>query len=210
VLPLLLPDVPVVTWWPGEGPKAPSQYPLGALAQRRVTDAAAGSGRLAARSDTYAPGDTDLAWTRLTPWRSLLAAALDQFPATVTRAAVSSEKGNPSADLLAVWLNDRLNVPVSQRSDEGPGITGVELVTDRGVISITRPDGALASLSMPGQPDRPVALRRRELADLVAEELRRLDPDDVYASVLKRINTFAPAPEPTEPAAAAEPAEATS
>src|SRR3712207_7912674 len=33
----------------------------------------------------YSPGDTDLSWTRLTPWRALLAAALDQYPATVTR-----------------------------------------------------------------------------------------------------------------------------
>ena len=42
VMPLLVPDTPVVTWWPGSGP--PTCRPAsrsGALAQRRVTDAAA-------------------------------------------------------------------------------------------------------------------------------------------------------------------------
>src|SRR5215472_8999028 len=39
--PLLVPDVPVVTWWPEQAPDDPSGQPLGALAQRRVTDSAA-------------------------------------------------------------------------------------------------------------------------------------------------------------------------
>src|ERR1700734_2268927 len=41
VTPLLMPDTPVVTWWPGTPPDIPSSRPLGALAQRRITDAAA-------------------------------------------------------------------------------------------------------------------------------------------------------------------------
>ena len=41
---------------------------------------------LKARAEDYSPGDTDLSWTRLTPWRALLAAALDQYPAEVTSA----------------------------------------------------------------------------------------------------------------------------
>jgi glucose-6-phosphate dehydrogenase assembly protein OpcA len=190
VLPLLLPDVPVVTWWPGLGPEAPSRHPLGVFAQRRVTDAASSKdavARLAARAGEYRPGDTDLSWTRLTPWRSLLAAALDQHPTPVYGATVSSEEGNPSAELLALWLEDRLGVPVARKADKGPGITGVELLGDSGPVAIARPDGALAVLQVPGQPDRPVALRRRELPDLVAEELRRLDPDNVYASVLREV-----------------------
>ena len=40
LLPLLLPDAPVVVWWPGDGPAEPAKDPVGALAQRRVTDAA--------------------------------------------------------------------------------------------------------------------------------------------------------------------------
>ena len=188
VVPLLLPDVPVVTWWPDEGPDVPKNDPLGRFAQRRITDAAEWHkpmDKLRARAAAYAPGDTDLAWTRLTPWRSMLAAALDQFPRKITGAAVSGEEGNPSARVLAVWLRQRLNVPVSRTADEGPGITGVELHTPDGPIALTRPDGELATLSVPGQPDRPVALKRRETAELIAEELRRLDPDDVYAQLLR-------------------------
>ena len=39
VLPFLLPDTPVVTWWPGEAPEVPAKDPLGRLAIRRITDA---------------------------------------------------------------------------------------------------------------------------------------------------------------------------
>ena len=37
---LLLPDAPVVVWWPREAPEAPAASPLGRIAQRRITDAA--------------------------------------------------------------------------------------------------------------------------------------------------------------------------
>ena len=38
---------------------------------------------------------------------------------------------------------------------------------------------------MPGQPDRHVALKRRETSELIAEELRRLDPDDIYRATVQ-------------------------
>jgi hypothetical protein len=39
VVPLLLPDAPIVAWWPAESPEVPAEDPVGALAQRRITDA---------------------------------------------------------------------------------------------------------------------------------------------------------------------------
>ena len=39
VMGLLLPDAPVVTWWPGVAPAVPAESPLGRIAQRRITDA---------------------------------------------------------------------------------------------------------------------------------------------------------------------------
>ena len=81
VPPLLAPDVPVVTWWPDEAPRSPALASLGAIAQRRITDAAASDesrDMLLGLAKHYQPGDTDLSWTRLTPWRTLLAAILDQ------------------------------------------------------------------------------------------------------------------------------------
>jgi glucose-6-phosphate dehydrogenase assembly protein OpcA len=187
VTPLLLPDSPVIVWWPGGGPKVPADDPLGRLGRRRVTDAAAtrrASVDFSARAEGYEPGDTDFAWTRLTPWRALLAAALDQYPTKVTGAEVVSAKGNPSADLLSAWLQHRLGVAVEQKTSRGPGITAARLFTPSGPIALTRPDGAVATFSIPGAPDRPVALKRRTTSELLSEELRRLDPDDVYAQTL--------------------------
>ncbi|OIJ94844.1 glucose-6-phosphate dehydrogenase assembly protein OpcA [Streptomyces colonosanans] len=188
VLPLLLPDAPVVVWWPVDAPDNPSRDPLGALAQRRITDLYAVETPLVvleARASSYAPGDTDLAWTRLTPWRSMLAAALDQARTKVTSAAVESEADNPSAELLARWLESRLRVPVERVVTAGPVVTAVRLGTKKGEIVIDRPEGPMAMLSLPGQPPRTMALKVRPTSELIAEELRRLDADEMYAIALR-------------------------
>jgi glucose-6-phosphate dehydrogenase assembly protein OpcA len=188
VLPLLLPDAPVVAWWPVNAPLDPAKDPLGALAQRRVTDTYAAeqpNDELEARAGAYTPGDTDLSWTRITPWRSMLAAALDQVVCKVNSVEVEGEEFNPSCELLAMWLAGRLDVPVERSVSSGPGLTAVRMETDCGAIVLDRPDGSLATLSIQGQPDRAVALKRRETSELIAEELRRLDPDDTYASALR-------------------------
>ena len=56
------------------------------------------------------------------------------------------------------------------------------MAADRAVRRAPGPPG------VPGQPDRPVALRRREVPELLTEELRRLDPDDVYAATVRRMH----------------------
>ncbi|MFF5443784.1 glucose-6-phosphate dehydrogenase assembly protein OpcA [Streptomyces sp. NPDC012888] len=222
VLPLLLPDAPVVVWWPEGAPEDLAGDPLGSLGQRRITDTYSCEdpiGTLAGRAAAYAPGDTDLSWTRITPWRSMLAAALDQQRVSVISATVEGEDENPSCELLAMWLADRLQVPVKRTASEGPGLTSVRLETKDGEIVLDRADGSLATLCMPGQPDRAVALKRRETAELLAEELRRLDPDNTYAASLKfgvsklgagrgaKAPAQAPAPaEPEAPAAQEPPA----
>jgi glucose-6-phosphate dehydrogenase assembly protein OpcA len=187
VAPLLVPDTPVVTWWPGNAPATPSAAPLGALAQRRVTDSAAASvpgEMLAALASAYRPGDTDLAWTRATAWRSLLAATLDQPHAAIAGGAVVAEEHNPTAELIAAWLAGRLGVPFRRDDSGGPGITEISFATSEGDITISRPDGRNATLIRPDQPERHVALHRRDAAELLAEELRRLDPDDIYSESL--------------------------
>ncbi|MBC7269715.1 MAG: glucose-6-phosphate dehydrogenase assembly protein OpcA [Streptomyces sp.] len=222
VLPLLLPDAPVVVWWPVNAPLDPAKDPLGALAQRRVTDTYAAEQPiedLTARAGTYTPGDTDLSWTRITPWRSMLAAALDQVTCQVQGVEVEGEEFNPSCELLAMWLAERLAVPVRRSVSGGPGLTAVRMATDCGPIVLDRADGTLATLAIQDQPERAVALKRRDTAELIAEELRRLDPDDTYASALRygvnRLNPSAgsaesvgepvavPAPEETSPKAPA-------
>jgi len=190
VAPLLAPDVPVVTWWPDEAPPAPSVDPLGTVAQRRVTDAAASDtpqDMLLTLAKAYKPGDTDLSWTRATSWRTLLAATLDQPYPALLAGEVLAEPGNPSADLIAAWLGARLGIPVHRGESDGPGITEVSFETADGKVSLSRPDGRNATLAWPGRPERRVALHRRETADLIAEELRRLEPDEVYAETLRAL-----------------------
>ncbi|CAM5419574.1 glucose-6-phosphate dehydrogenase assembly protein OpcA [Streptomyces chartreusis] len=188
VLPLLLPDAPVVVWWPVDAPENPSKDPLGALAQRRITDLYTTESPLSdleARARSYAPGDTDLAWTRLTPWRSMLAAALDQARVPIVSAVVEAEADNPAAELLARWLEARLHVTAERVVTAGPVVTGVRLGTENGEIVIDRPEGPLATLSLPDQPSRTLALKVRTTSELIAEELRRLDADEMYAIALR-------------------------
>jgi glucose-6-phosphate dehydrogenase assembly protein OpcA len=187
VAPLLVPDVPVVTWWPDEVRASPVTAALGAVAQRRVTDAASNDSprdMLLRLAESYQPGDTDLSWTRATPWRSLLAATLDQPYPDLLSGSVEAEAGNPTADLIAAWLRLRLSVEVYREESSGPGITSIRFQTPDGNIVLSRPDGRTATLSWPGRPDRRVALHRRDIPDLIAEELRRLEPDELYGETL--------------------------
>jgi glucose-6-phosphate dehydrogenase assembly protein OpcA len=189
VVPLVLPDSPIVAWWPGEAPGDVSSDPIGAMAQRRITDAAQHRNSrlmLRKRAQTYQPGDTDLSWTRITRWRGLLAAALDQPPfEPVTRAIVSGAPDSPSTDLLAGWLAHRLKVSVQRvATPRGSGISAVRLERKSGPIDLVRPGDTIATLSQPGQPDRRITLPRREAPEILADELRRLDPDDTYEDAL--------------------------
>lgn len=191
VTPLLLADSPVVVWWPGQSPAVPAEDPVGRMGQRRITDAAAAAAphrELVRRRDSYRAGDTDLAWTRTTRWRGLLAAALDQPPyESVTKVVVTGASDSPSTDLIAAWLAEALRCPViRERAARGTGMYGVRLQRRGGPIDLIRHDGAVATLTQPGQPERQITLPRRSLAECLAEELRRLDPDDVYARTLDR------------------------
>lgn len=191
VTPLLLPDSPIVAWWPGEAPPDVANDPIGAMAQRRITDAAEHRNSrlmLKKRARSYRPGDTDLSWTRITRWRGLLAAALDQPPyEPVTGAVVSGAPDSPSTDLLAAWLAHRLKAPVQRvATPRGSGISAVRLERRSGPIDLVRPGDTIATLSQPGQPDRRITLPRRGPYEILADELRRLDPDDTYEDALLR------------------------
>jgi glucose-6-phosphate dehydrogenase assembly protein OpcA len=190
---LLLPDAPVVVWWPSSHPESPRDSALGRIATRRITDAAAAADPLAALEGLgahYSPGDTDFAWTRLTLWRAQLAAVLDQPPyEPVTGIEVSGSSDSPSTELLAAWLQQQLGVDVElDITDPVDGISGIHGVTLRraaGPIVLERLIPNVATLSQPDQPNHDISLPRRSLRDCLAEELRRLDPDDLYGEVIQ-------------------------
>ncbi|MEO6505030.1 MAG: glucose-6-phosphate dehydrogenase assembly protein OpcA [Terrimesophilobacter sp.] len=190
---LLLPDAPVVAWWPGAAPDSASRSALGAMAARRITDAATQANPrefLNHLADTYVPGDSDFAWTRLTLWRAQLAAVLDQPPyEQISSVEVRGASDSPSTTLLAAWLQLQLQVPttcvLAPADVGGPGIHGVTMVRAGGVVDLSRPAGGIATLQQPNQPVHDISLPRRSLRDCLAEELRRLDPDDLYGDVIK-------------------------
>ncbi len=191
VVPLLLPDAPVVAWWPGNCPDRPAEDRIGRMAQRRVTDAAACRNprrALELRAEGHTPADTDLAWSRVTLWRALLAAALDLPPFEEVRSAeVTGASDSPSADLLAGWLAVALECPVKRvRTAPGTGLREVLLDRAGGPVVLSRPNGPVATLTQPGQPVRRVALPPRADSECLSEELRRLDPDPVFSAVLTR------------------------
>jgi len=185
VVPFLLPDTPVVAWWPRGAPELPSQDSVGRLAARRITDATFATDPQAAikrRGNSYADGDTDLAWSRITYWRALLAAAMDEPPHEPVRSVlVSGLRDEPALDMLAGWLAARLDCPVNRHTGE----LRVELHRASVSIAIARPQtGVTATLTRTGEPVQQIALARRETRDCLAEELRRLDPDEIYAEAL--------------------------
>ena len=185
VLPFLLPDTPVVAWWPGIPPAVPAQDPLGRLAVRRITDATGAPDPLASlrsRLGSYAQGDTDLAWSRITYWRALLASALDQPPyEPITGAVVSGLATEPALDILAGWLASRIDGTV--RREVGPLM--VELEQPSQTVRLSRPQGgSTATLSRTGRPDAQLPLARRETRECLAEDMRRLDADEVYHEAL--------------------------
>ena len=191
VTPLLLADSPIVAWWPSGGPRKPAEDPIGVMAQRRVTDAARSTSThrtvLRRLAEGYVDGDTDLAWSRVTLWRGLLAAALEQPPfEPVTSATVVAAQDSPSGELLAGWLAVRLRCPIAlARSRSRSGIISVRLERASGTVDLVRPhDGNTATLAQPGQPVRTIALAHRSDAECLADELRRLDPDEVYEEAL--------------------------
>jgi glucose-6-phosphate dehydrogenase assembly protein OpcA len=192
VMGLLLPDAPVVTWWPGAAPEVPGDAPLGRIAQRRITDASMQEdpqAALHALAGSYRPGDADFAWTRLTLWRAQLAAVLDQPPyEPVTAVHVWGSIDSPSTTLLAAWLSMQLGASTDCSlvglEHGSHGIRGVHLVRSTGTIELVRDEPGVATLRQPGQPVHDVALPRRSLRDCLADELRRLDPDELYGEVI--------------------------
>jgi glucose-6-phosphate dehydrogenase assembly protein OpcA len=188
VIPFLLPDIPVVAWWPDIAPAVPAQDPLGKLAIRRITDATNGVDPLSAiksRLPGYSAGDTDLAWSRITYWRALLTSAVDQPPhEAIDSALVSGLKTEPALDILAGWLASRIDGPVRRAVGE----LKVELVRKSETIVLSRPqEGVTATLSRTAKPDALVPLPRRVTGECLAEDLRRLDPDEIYLTALEGI-----------------------
>ncbi|EEI26595.1 glucose-6-phosphate dehydrogenase assembly protein OpcA [Corynebacterium glucuronolyticum] len=203
VTPLLLPDTPIVAWWPASAPVNPAEDPIGRLATRRITDSFydPAEDAIYRRRSNYTPGDSDLCWSRLTPWRGILASALDQPPfEQVKRAKLYGLAVSPTVDLAAGWLADVLGVPVFREvrgsADHPvdrnglPAIPVAEVILERetGTVRLTVADAETIELTIGDGPVTKIAQGRRPDVDCLSEEMRHLVPDQAYAGALNGLS----------------------
>jgi glucose-6-phosphate dehydrogenase assembly protein OpcA len=199
VLPLLAADAPVVAWWHAAPPDRLATDALAVFADRRITDSSIPEDPLRAlktRAADYAPGDTDLTWTRTTAWRAILASTLDSVsgrrrgPVSVVGGRIEGDPSNPTARLLAGWLSSRCGASVAvEEGARKPGASGVDSIVlqldEKEEVRLQADRRGSAVISQPYRPDATVALPERVLGDLLSEELRRLDTDEPYREALE-------------------------
>lgn len=191
---LLLPDAPVVAWWPVNCSSNPGASAIGKIAQRRITDSASQPDPvafLAELAKNYKPGDGDMAWTRITLWRSQLAAIFEQhLERRVTEIEVFGSASSPSSLLLAKWLEQRLGtaarITPTLDGKQIHGIAGVKLRFESGELEIVRED-EVAQIKQVGFPDSSVLLPRRSDRECLIEDMRFLGEDEVYGEVLQGV-----------------------
>jgi glucose-6-phosphate dehydrogenase assembly protein OpcA len=154
VLPLLLPDIPVFTWWLGTPPFGEEVADdLLAVTDRLIVDSAAFAdpvgdlGRLAGALEGLPPA-SDCVWGRLTPWRELLASSFAAPPLRralerVTEVRITAVQ--PTAGpLLAGWLAARLGWTAQPG---GPGGDRVTYRSGGGEVTVQLRQGEAAASS---------------------------------------------------------------
>jgi len=196
LLPLIVPDLPVVLWFRGGRVFTGAGFdPLFQLAGKIIVDSAgapdpkAAIGRL---RELHGRGFrvADLEWTRLTGWREALAHLFDDNPipaASVTAARIvyGSQVPSSSALYFAAWI-ERAVPSARVTLEASPGEPGLESITLSGAgreISITRADPSSVEVCA-GGPSSHSLLPSRSDDALMREELSILSADHIFDSVL--------------------------
>jgi glucose-6-phosphate dehydrogenase assembly protein OpcA len=223
VIPLLVPDLPVFLWWTGTPPHDTRRFDdLIALADRLIVDSAdfarpdqtlAVIAELARTHDGRKFGVTDLNWTRLTPWRELVAAffdvdtwrpCLDNIIGVRVGFGVDMDGRDihPSQALLLIgWLASRLGWrPVEALAPSEAGGLLFKMVNAEGAPIVIRVRPRFERGIEPGDTSG-VRLQAKHGADLYEFVLKHdPDPRHVTATVLlngeTRSRRVVPLPEP--------------
>ena len=193
LLPLIVSDLPAVLWC--RGPRVFSGdtlAPLLPLVQKTIVDSTTSAdprAAIAAIRDLRKQGRliADLAWTKLTGLRELMASLADEGAATGIKAAAVSYGGDvpsPSSIYFAAWLERSLpEARITLKSGDGP--RGLRSIVFQGGcdLSITRPDRVTLEVHCGGRVRRStMQLLSEEI--LMSEELSILGPDPVFEKVL--------------------------
>jgi glucose-6-phosphate dehydrogenase assembly protein OpcA len=202
--PLLIPDLPVFLWYPGEfSPRSPEFAAMAELADRVIIDSAAtqdGEGCLheiaVLLEDPATPAIGDLQWVGLSPWRSLLA---DTFGAPeragelekIERAEVLYAPGGENRALLLVgWLASTLGWKAERAGRDG-GARLIEFSGPSGSISVElspdSPDARLRRIRLYSEEYSFQVSRHRELSDVRTTVMRG---DDLLAERTVHLGSF--------------------
>jgi len=185
--PLLVPDLPVFLWYPGEfSPRSPEFAAMADLADRVIVDsAAAESHETCLREiavlveDPATPAIGDLQWVGLSPWRSLLA---DTFGAPervgdlekIESAEVLYAPGGENRALLLVgWLASTLGWKPERADRDGQN------------IEFSGPSGELSVVLSPDSPDARLRRIRLYSSEYSFQVSRHRELSDVRTTVMQ-------------------------
>jgi glucose-6-phosphate dehydrogenase assembly protein OpcA len=198
--PLLIPDLPVFLWYPGEfSPRSQEFAAMADLADRIIVDSAASENQEACLREIEAlvedpemPAIGDLQWVGLSPWRSLLA---DTFGAPervgdlgkIESAEVLYAPGGWNRALLLVgWLASTLEWKPESTDDQN-----IEFFGPSGRISVVlspdSPDASLRRIRLYSPEYSFQVSRHRELSDVRTTVMRG---DEMLAERTVHLGSF--------------------
>lgn len=188
---LLANDVPVVCWWPCGTPTALQLQIMSSFVQRRVFDSGSGDDPLQALQTVrheYRPGDSDLAWARISALRGLVTSSLDWRGGTIKAARVGLD-AVASALLLGNWI-ERMTGAKVEYADKGGDGTVLELscTTADGEdyrLAFTEQEGRFFTVALDDEPPLRHVGPDVTPAQLLAAELAHLGEDAMYRDVLQ-------------------------
>jgi glucose-6-phosphate dehydrogenase assembly protein OpcA len=201
---LLLPDLPVFLLWLAPPDfERPVFRALRSLTTRLVTDSTRFPETLAALGALIAQDRevvTDLAWTKITGWREVVASIFDDPDARgalakLEHVAIDYVRGSDAqARLLGGWLVASTGcdavvttTPVDRADMRTGSLTHVAIDCGRERYSVDRPQEGVAVIDAPGRASRHVALRVLPTPVLIGEELEFLTNDHAFHAALSAI-----------------------
>ena len=201
---LLLPDLPVFLLWTAPPDfERPVFGALRALTTRLVTDSTRFPETLGALGALIAQDRevvTDLAWTKITGWREVVASMFDDpdHRAALTElehVAIDYVSGSDAqARLLGGWLVASTGCdavvatnPVERSDMRSGSLTRVVIDCGGQRYAVDRPEQGMAVIDSPGRAVRRLALRVPPTPILIGEELEFLTNDHAFHAALAAI-----------------------
>ena len=195
LVPLRVPDLPVVLWCRGGAASETAGFhPLYHLADKIVFDTRTAPDADAAlrsirRLHAYGMRVADLHWTRLTGWREVLAhlfdTTLNAKQIRAVRVTYGGESVTTCGRYFEAWMRSSLPwARVSLEPEYGPPcLYSVTFDMPSGDVTIQAPDEVTLAVTGPDLDYR-TPLPPSSEAALMEQELSILGPDDVYERVL--------------------------